>query len=373
MLGAGTMGRGIATVAALAGYGIALRDVSEALVEEGYDCVGAALDRLVDSDRLDAEAAAAARDRMTPVVDLDAAVGDADLVVEALPERMDLKRDVYAETCSRLPDDALLVTNTSSLSITDLGAATDRSARFCGMHFFNPPVKMDLVEVIAEAETADETLAAVESVAREMDKTPVRVRNDSPGFVVNRVLLPTLNEAAWLVNDGVASVETVDATATAGLDLPTGAFELADYVGIDVVVDVVLRVRRRRADPRRRSGPTVRRRLLAVAANETAHLVGGAVADAADVDTALRLGANFPTGPAAMADAFGVDRLRGRGGCVRPPRGERGRRPGDRGVPVRRRAGVRGPVAPRHGTRRALGDAADGRPCASRSATARST
>jgi enoyl-CoA hydratase/3-hydroxyacyl-CoA dehydrogenase len=343
VLGAGTMGHGIATVAALAGYDVALRDVTEELATAGAEAAATSLDRLVESDRIDSDEAAAAQDRIAAVVDVEQAVGDADLAIEAVPERMDIKREVYEEVCAHLPDDALLVTNTSSLSITDLAAATDRPGRFCGMHFFNPPVRMDLVEVIAGSETVPETLDAVEAVANRLGKTAVRVRTDSPGFIVNRVLLPTINEAAWLVDRGVATQETIDATATAALDLPMGPIELADYVGLDVTADVLDYVadqlgehyapappiadRVAAGDLGRKSGAgfydygdggadyagepdeRIATLLLAVAANETAKLIGHDVADPDDVDTAMRLGANFPTGPATMATDHGIASL----------------------------------------------------------------
>jgi enoyl-CoA hydratase/3-hydroxyacyl-CoA dehydrogenase len=346
VLGAGNMGHGIAEVAALAGFEVFLRDIDEDLVRAGYEQVEWSLGKLAEKDHVSAEEADAALDRITPVVDLATAVGDADVVVEVVPEKMEVKKDVYAAVEEHAPDRALFVTNTSSLSITELARETDRPGRFCGMHFFNPPVRMRLVEVIAGAESTEATLSTVEAFAERLGKTPVRVRKDSPGFVVNRVLVPLLNEAAWVVHEDEATVAVVDSTTKYGLGLPMGSFELADQVGIDVALHVLeymhdrlgdayepcplLERKVRAGDLGRKSGagfydydheqggvevPTdqvrtdLRERLLAVMANEVAALVSNDVADAEAIDRAMQLGAGFPDGPAAMADDAGLDSL----------------------------------------------------------------
>ncbi len=339
------MGHGIAEVAALAGYEVALRDIEEELVRDGYDQIEWSLGKLAEKDRLSDEEAEAALDRVETFVDLADSISDADVVIEVVPEKMGIKKDVYDEVVEHAPEQAVLVTNTSSLSITELSEVTDRPERFCGMHFFNPPVRMDLVEVISGAHTDGETLELIEGLAEEMGKTPVRVRKDSPGFVVNRVLVPLMNEAAWIVESGDATVETVDSTTKYDMGLPMGAFELADQVGIDVGYHVleymhevlgeayrpcpllVEKVENEDLGKKTGSGfydyedggvevPTgegdedVRRRLLAVMANEVAGLVGDDVADAADIDRAMQLGAGFPDGPAKLADDEGLSALR---------------------------------------------------------------
>ncbi len=342
VMGAGNMGHGIAEVAALAGYEVTLRDINEELVREGYDQIEWSLGKLLENDRIDAGERDAALDRITPLVDVETAVSDADVVVEAVVESADVKAEVYEEVCAALPEEALLATNTSSLSITDLAEHTDRPAQFCGMHFFNPPVRMDLVEVIAGAESSEETLDTIAAFAESLGKTPVRVRKDTPGFVVNRVLVPLMNEAAWLVEDGVADIETVDSTGKYGVGLPMGGFELADMVGIDVghaVLEymaeelgpayepcplIVSKVEndhlgkksgRGFYDYEDGGGPEVpadavdddvERRLLAVMANEVAKLVGDDVADVEDIDRAVTLGGGFPDGPAKLADRHGL-------------------------------------------------------------------
>jgi enoyl-CoA hydratase/3-hydroxyacyl-CoA dehydrogenase len=344
VLGAGNMGHGIAEVAALAGYRVRLRDISEELVEQGYGQIEWSLDKLAEKSQITDAEAEAALDRIDPVVDLDAAAGDADLVVEAVPERMEIKREVYGDLESVAPDHAVFATNTSSLSITELAAVTERPERFCGMHFFNPPVRMELVEVVAGAETAESTLSLVEDVAESMGKTPVRVHKDSPGFVVNRVLVPLINEAAWLVHEGEATVAEVDATTKFDLGLPMGAFELADQVGIDVGLHVLeylhqqlgdayepcplLREKAEAGELGKKSGrgfydyedggvdvsaddgrDDVADVLVAAMADEVAALVAEDVADAGAVDRAVQLGAGFPNGPAAMADERGLGTL----------------------------------------------------------------
>lgn len=234
VLGAGNMGHGIAEVAALAGYDVALRDIEEEFVQGGYDQIEWSLGKLAEKDRIGEDEADAALDRVEAFVDLEDSLADADVVVEVVPEKMAIKKDVYDEVVEYAPEEAVFVTNTSSLSITELSEVTDRPERFCGMHFFNPPVRMDLVEVISGKHTSEDTLELIEGLAESMGKTPVRVRKDSPGFIVNRILVPLMNEAAWIVESGDATIETVDSTTKFDMGLPMGSFELADQVGIDV-------------------------------------------------------------------------------------------------------------------------------------------
>ncbi|WP_123623530.1 3-hydroxyacyl-CoA dehydrogenase/enoyl-CoA hydratase family protein [Halorubrum sp. CSM-61] len=344
VLGAGNMGHGIAEVAALAGYDVALRDIEEELVQDGYDQIEWSLGKLAENDRIGEEEAEAALDRVEAFVDLEDSLADADVVIEVVPEKMAIKKDVYDEVVEYAPEEAVFVTNTSSLSITELSEVTDRPERFCGMHFFNPPVRMDLVEVISGKHTAEDTLELIEGLAESMGKTPVRVRKDSPGFIVNRILVPLMNEAAWIVESGDATMEAVDSTTKFDMGLPMGSFELADQVGIDVGYHVLeymhevlgeayrpcpLLVEKVEADelgkktgsgfydyenggaqvPSDAIDADVRKRLLAVMANEVAGLVGNDVADPPAIDRAVMLGAGFPDGPAKLADGEGLDAL----------------------------------------------------------------
>jgi enoyl-CoA hydratase/3-hydroxyacyl-CoA dehydrogenase len=344
VLGAGNMGHGIAEVAAIAGYEVTLRDINEELVQEGYDQIEWSLGKLAEKEQLSEDEADAALERIDPVVPVEDAVGEADVVIEAVPERMDIKKDVYTEVEEYAPEHAIFATNTSSLSITDLSEVTDRPERFCGMHFFNPPIRMQLVEVISGEHTSEETLEVVEELTEAFDKTPVRVRKDSPGFIVNRVLVPLMNEACWMVSDGSATVEEVDSATTFDMGLPMGAFELADLTGIDViyhVLEYMNEVLGEAYEPApfleetveaetygQKTGegfydyedggvdiPTdagtaeIRRRLAAVMANEVGNLVENDVSDPRDIDEAVMLGAGFPDGPAKLADDIGLDVL----------------------------------------------------------------
>ncbi len=345
VLGAGNMGHGIAEVAAMAGYEVRMRDIKEEFVQDGYEQIEWSLDKLAEKERISQEEADTALDRVTPLVDFEEAVADADFVIEAVPEKMEIKTDVYSELEEYANEDAMFASNTSSLSITDLSEATERPERFCGMHFFNPPVRMQLVEVISGAHTEDWVLDLTEDLAEDFGKTPVRVRKDSPGFIVNRVAVPLMNEVAWLVHDGEATVEEIDSTTKHDMGLPMGSFELADYVGIDVSYDVLTYVEsvlgeayepcpllEEKVDdeelgqktgegfydyedgegveiPMDEGREDVEAILLAVQANEVAKLIGEDVADADEIDDAVMLGLGYPEGPAKLADEYGLEDL----------------------------------------------------------------
>ncbi len=345
VLGAGNMGHGIAEVAALSGYEVTLRDIKEEFVQNGYEQIEWSLGKLVENDRISDEESDSALDRITPLVEMDEAVSDADIIIEAVPEQMNIKQDVYGEVEEYAPEEAILATNTSSLSITDLSEVTERAERFCGMHFFNPPVRMQLVEVISGEHTDTETLSVVEDLAESFDKTPVRVRKDTPGFIVNRILVPLMNEACWMVSEDVASKAEIDSTVKFDIGLPMGAFELGDQVGNDVTYHVLeymhdvlgaayepaplleTVVEEERYGKKTGAGfyeyedgegaqiPTdagregLEHRLLAVMANEVGNLVGDDVAPVEDIDEAVMLGAGYPEGPAKLADGAGLDTL----------------------------------------------------------------
>ncbi|WP_440765940.1 3-hydroxyacyl-CoA dehydrogenase NAD-binding domain-containing protein [Natronorubrum sp. DTA7] len=344
VLGAGNMGHGIAEVVAMAGYDVNMRDIKEEFVQNGYDQIEWSLGKLAENDQLTEEEADAALERVTPLVDMAEACGDADVVIEAVPEQMGIKEDVYTELEEVAPDRAIFATNTSSLSITKLAEFTERPEQFCGMHFFNPPVRMDLVEVISGAESDEETLDVIEELADDIGKSPVRVHKDSPGFIVNRVLVPLMNEACWLVSEDEATIAEVDSTTKYDMGLPMGSFELADLTGIDVgyhVLDYMHEVLGEAYEPSplfvekveneelgKKTGkgfydyedgpgaeiPTdqqsdlVKARLVASMANEVAKLIGNDVAPPASIDEATKLGAGFPDGPVKMVDQFGVEK-----------------------------------------------------------------
>jgi 3-hydroxybutyryl-CoA dehydrogenase len=237
VLGAGTMGNGIAHVLARGGYSVILRDIQGRALDLALANIAANLDREAKKGKI-AEAQKPeilARIRLTT----DAApLSTADFAIEAVPERLDLKTAVLREADKMLPPTAILASNTSSISITTLAALTARPDRFVGMHFMNPVPVMALVEVIRALQTSDATFAATMALAEKLGKKPVAV-NDSPGFVSNRVLMPLVNEAAFCVMEGVATAEAVDAVMKTGMNHPMGPLELADFIGLDVCVDIL--------------------------------------------------------------------------------------------------------------------------------------
>jgi len=239
VVGAGQMGAGIAHVAALAGKDVLLTDVSPGLVEKGIAVVRKNLGRQVEKGKVAAEAAEAALSRIVAASDV-AAFGEADLVVEAIVENEAVKRDLFARLDAAAKPGAILASNTSSISITRLAAATKRPEQVIGMHFMNPVPVMQLVEVIRGIATSDATTEAVVAAAKEMGKVPVECR-DFPGFVSNRVLMPMINEAVFAVFEGVATPEAVDTIMKLGMNHPMGPLTLADFIGLDTCL-AILRV-----------------------------------------------------------------------------------------------------------------------------------
>ncbi len=237
VVGAGTMGNGIAQTAAAAGFETVLVDVAPAALERGLAAIGKSLDRLVAKGRLDAAEAATTRGRIVAAGDLSALAG-CDLVVEAVVERFDVKRQVLAELDTLLAAPAILATNTSSISITRLAAQTSRPGQVIGMHFMNPVPVMQLVEIIRGLQTTQETWDVVEAATRRMGKTPVEV-NDAPGFVSNRVLMPMINEAIFCLHEGVGTASAIDEVMKLGMNHPLGPLALADLIGLDVCLDIL--------------------------------------------------------------------------------------------------------------------------------------
>ena len=261
VLGAGTMGNGIAHVFARAGYEVILRDVEERFLQRGMETIGKNLDREAKKGKLTEAEKPAVLARLKPVTDMGA-IAAADFVVEAVPEKIEIKRAVLTEADRLLRPEVILTSNTSSISVTTLAAMTKRPDRFVGMHFMNPVPMMVLVEVIRSLLTGDEAFATTMELAKKLGKTPVAV-NDAPGFVSNRVLMPLINEGAYVVMEGVATPEAVDAVMKLGMNHPMGPLELADFVGLDVCVDIMQVLQEGLGDPKYRACPLLKQYVAA--------------------------------------------------------------------------------------------------------------
>ena len=259
--GAGQMGNGIAQVTALAGYDVVMTDIADAFVEKGMAAIKKNLDRAVDKGRLAADARDAALARISTGLSYE--VGkDADLFIEAAPEIPELKKQVFEQAVATLRDDAIIATNTSSLSVTQLANVAGCPDRFVGIHFFNPVPAMALVEVVKGLLTSEETAAIAKAFVERVGKTPVMV-NDSPGFVVNRILFPMINEAVYTLMEGVSSAEDIDAAMKAGANHPMGPLALADLIGLDTTLAVLEVLQRDIGDPKYRPCPLLRRYVAA--------------------------------------------------------------------------------------------------------------
>ncbi|HEX9942911.1 MAG TPA: 3-hydroxybutyryl-CoA dehydrogenase [Thermoanaerobaculia bacterium] len=253
VVGAGTMGHGIAQVSAHSGYDVVLVDAVPEALERGWAQIGKGFERLVGKGRLSPEERDQALSRLRTGGDL-AAVDGADLVVEAVVEKLEVKQKVLSELDRLCPPQAILASNTSSISITKLAGATSRPEKVIGMHFMNPVPVMQLIEVIRGLATSQETYDAVEAAARRMGKTPVEV-HDAPGFVSNRVLMPMINEAVFCLYEGVGKADAIDEVMKLGMNHPMGPLALADLIGLDVCLDILRVLHQGFGDPKYRPCP----------------------------------------------------------------------------------------------------------------------
>jgi len=261
VLGAGTMGNGIAHVFARCGYDVILRDVEESFLTRGRDTIVKNLDREAKKGKIAEEDKSKTLARIRTTTDLSE-IACADFAVEAVPERLDLKLSVLRDADKLLRPEVILASNTSSISVTTLAAATSRPERVIGMHFMNPVPVMVLIEVIRALQTSDETFHTTMALCERLEKKPVAV-NDAPGFVSNRVLLPMINEAAFSVMEGVATAEAVDSIMKWGMNYPMGPLELADFIGLDVCVHILDVLHEGFGDSKYRACPLLRKMVAA--------------------------------------------------------------------------------------------------------------
>jgi len=257
VVGSGTMGNGIAQVAARAGYSVVLHDVKDEFLQRAFVTMDKSLQRDVDKQRLSADEKQSIIKRIKTTTEIES-LSEASFVIEAATENLDVKVDIFKTLDQVTPPEAILASNTSSISITRLGAATNRPAKVIGMHFMNPVPVMKLVEVIRGIATSTETYEQVKSLAEKLGKTALDC-NDSPGFVSNRVLLPMINEAIFALYEGVATRESIDGIMKLGMNHPMGPLELADFIGLDVCLAILNVLYDGLGDPKYRACPLLKR------------------------------------------------------------------------------------------------------------------
>lgn len=345
VIGSGAMGHGIAQVLAMAGCEVAMLDISDELLQKAKEKIKLSLNKFVEKNKISREDADAVFSRISTTTSYEQAAKGMDLAIEAAPENIKLKKKVFATLDSMAPSHAILASNTSTLSITEMGKATKRPDKVAGMHFFNPPQLMALVEIIKGEKTSQKTITTLTELAKKLGKTPVIVRKDVHGFIVNRILGSVFNEAFWTYHRNEATKEAIDASVKYTGGFPMGWFELADFVGLDIIYEIgktlyeaygerfnqcteIIEplIKERKFGKKTGTGfydwtkgkpkiPSNLRneydvdRSWAVAVNEAAWLVYDDVANPQDIDTAMKLGTYWPSGPCEYADRKGIDNV----------------------------------------------------------------
>jgi len=352
VLGAGTMGHGIAQICAMAGFNVNLMDIKEEILKGAMEKIKWSLSKFVEKRRISQEQADQAFSRIKTMTSLEEAVKNADFVIEAVPENLDLKKKVFADVDKNAPPHTIIASNTSSLPIPEMADATNRPDKVVGMHFFNPPQMMLLVEVISHDKCSEDTVKVTVDLAKKLGKVPIIVRKYVPGFVVNRILGAYTWEAAWMVYRGEATPVEIDSALMYKVGLPMGPFELADLVGLDIyVAQEKMAPLLQKYEPRPRpicplfseyvkegklgrkvgkgfyeykkteagwERPSIPREagekidpvwIMALAVNEAAALIRTGIATRDDIETGVKLGLGFPRGILEMADEWGIDRI----------------------------------------------------------------
>ena len=346
VLGSGTMGHGIAQVAATAGFEVTMRDVSKEFLDGGMEKIKWSINKLVEKKRVSEEDAKKTLERIKPLISLKEATQDVDFMIEAIPEKLDLKQQTFKEVDGYAPAHAIFATNTSGIPITEIAAATKRPEKVVGMHFFSPAQLMRLVEVVKGEKTSEETINTTIELAEKFGKDPIVCRKDIPGFIANRVALPGSNLVAWMVYRGEYTVEEVDAAALHKAGMPMGIFGLMDYAGIDIAYSVMkfmderwlgfkvcpmLKEKVEKGELGVKTGKGFytypEKKWIApdlpmekaekfdplipayVNINTAAELIRENVAPKEDIDKAFKLGFNLPIGILELADSIGIEKV----------------------------------------------------------------